>query len=67
MVTKFGIVLSLIGLTLSFNLIAALPASAANSFNEQPQVSSSPQRDKSPNRGNGRRELYINIARFTIQ
>ena len=67
MVTKFGATLSLIGLSLSFSLVAALPSTAATEIDEQPQVSNSQQRDKSPNRGNGRRELYINRARFTIQ
>ncbi|MGB3204621.1 MAG: hypothetical protein WBB28_06500 [Crinalium sp.] len=67
MVTKFGLALSLIGLAMSFNLVAALPSTAATKVNEQPQVSNSQQRDKSPNRGNGRRELYINRAPLTIQ
>ena len=76
MVTRFALVMSLAKLARRLAAVALLipnaPASASSYVSPLPylvhqQQVSNQQKDKSPNRGNGRRELYINRTRITIQ
>ncbi|MGB3208893.1 MAG: hypothetical protein WBB28_28205 [Crinalium sp.] len=73
MVTRFWLVISLqVAILANFFSLPTHAATKKTSNNLDVVVveaakNTSNKTDKSPNRGNGRRELYINRAPFTIQ